>query len=60
MTKSSIKTNSNNLETLDLNTYYNKCIDLELSKIYVYQDILIVIISKFKNKILNKYIKKKL
>lgn len=59
-TKSSIEVlDLDDFKTFDLNHYYSKCINSELSnQIYIYQDTLIVIISKFKNKILDRYVKK--
>lgn len=60
-TKSSIEANFDNLETFDLDNYYNKYVNLKLlNQIYIYQDTLIVIILEFKNKILDKYVKKNL
>jgi len=58
--KSTIKAKNSNIEALDLNTYYNEIIDSKVSnQVYIYQDTIIVILSKFKKSILDKYAKKK-
>jgi len=46
------------LDVLDLFIYHNDIDELEIDLVYAYQDTLIFMSSKFKQKLINKYIKK--